>query len=120
MYLESTILRCALNDNEYSGNGTGLSLMNKRAVSGKIIFVIFIVIVSPAMAVSAPSGAELYKKHCSTCHPNATRMPNKRIVETMRNPRSIMPTFDQDKVSDRDADAIADYIRSQHAKKFLQ
>ncbi len=95
------------------------SSVKKWAASGEILFVIFIVIVSPAMAAQAPNGAELYKKHCSACHPDATRLSDSHIVEIMRNPPSPMPTFDKDKVSDRDADAIADYIRVQHAMKFF-
>ncbi len=100
--------------------GTGQnSSMKKWAVSSEILFVIFILIVSSGIAAQAPNGAELYKKHCSACHPDATRLSDSRIVETMRNPPSPMPIFDKDKVSDRDAEAIADYIRFKHAEKLF-
>jgi mono/diheme cytochrome c family protein len=100
--------------------GTGQnSSMKKRVISVEILIVIFISIASFATAAHAPNGAELYKKHCSACHPDATRLPDERIVEIMRNPPSPMPTFDNGKVSDRDADAISAYIRLQHAVKFF-
>jgi hypothetical protein len=37
----------------------------------------------------------------------------------MRYPPPAMPTFDNDKISDRDADAIANYIRLQISVKSI-
>jgi mono/diheme cytochrome c family protein len=63
------------------------------------------------MTADTPNGSELFKKHCSKCHPIAALMtgtPGTHIVEVMRHPKRDMPKFDTDKIPDRDADAIAE------------
>jgi mono/diheme cytochrome c family protein len=71
------------------------------------------------MADYASNGAALHKKHCSACHPSAARMSGARIVETMRNPPPAMPAFDNGKISDRDADALANYIQLEISVEFI-
>ncbi|NJD92144.1 MAG: c-type cytochrome [Geobacter sp.] len=76
----------------------------------------------------AASGEELFKQHCSVCHPDGGNIikPNrtlhkkalakegikdsKGIVKIMRNPEAGMTKFDAKTISDKDAKAIADYI----------
>jgi mono/diheme cytochrome c family protein len=91
--------------------------MIKWAVSSTVFFFVFILISSPGIAERASNGAAMYKKHCSACHPNAAKMSGVRIVEIMRYPPPAMPTFDNDKISDRDADVISHYIRLQISEK---
>jgi len=81
-----------------------------------------------ASAVFAASGEELFKKHCSACHPDGGNVVNpkkplgkkdlakngikdaKGIIKNMRNPGPGMAKFDKGTVSDKDAKAIAEYI----------
>jgi mono/diheme cytochrome c family protein len=91
--------------------------MKKWIESGAVLLVI--VIASYGMAANAPNGAELFKKHCSMCHPIAAVMRDSRIVEIMRNPKQDMPNFDAKNISDKDASAIADYIKLQIAMKSI-
>ena len=74
------------------------------------------------------TGEALYKKHCALCHPNGGNIirPEKTllkkdlasrgiktpkdIVNVMRNPGKGMKTFREDKLSEADAQKIADYI----------
>jgi len=83
---------------------------------------------SVATASFAASGEELFKKHCSACHPDGGNVINPKktlskkslakngikdpqaIVKTMRNPGPGMAKFDKGTVSDKDAKAIAEYI----------
>ena len=93
--------------------------MIKWIVASAVFFFVFMLISSPGMAERASNGTAMYKKHCSVCHPSAARMSGARIVEIMRYPPPAMPTFDNDKISDRDADAIANYIRLQISVKSI-
>lgn len=62
-------------------------------------------------AICGPEGELLYMKHCSGCHHDAAKLRSaKKIAETIRNPPAVMPKFDKDKISDRGAQEIADYI----------
>ena len=76
-------------------------------------------------AQAAASGEELFKQHCSVCHPNGgniikpheTLRKGEREVNTveeivgkMRHPGPGMATFDSNFLSDPDAKAIAEYI----------
>lgn len=57
------------------------------------------------------SGEALFKEKCSSCHPNATRISrNKNILKTIRNPPPYMPVFDEDRIPDKDAKKIAEYV----------
>jgi mono/diheme cytochrome c family protein len=91
--------------------------MGKWFLSGVIFSVIFIA--SQGMAADSPNGSALFKLHCSMCHPNAAVMRDSLIVEIMRNPKKDMPKFDKNKISDKDAAAIADYIKLQIAMKSI-
>jgi mono/diheme cytochrome c family protein len=93
--------------------------MGKLVLSSAVLFFILIFIISSSMAADAPNGAALFRKHCSLCHPSAAMMTGRRIVKLMRYPPPGMPTFNNDKLSDSDAAAIADYIRFQIATKFI-
>jgi cytochrome c6 len=75
-----------------------------------------------------PSGEELFKQYCSSCHPNGGNVSNPErtlhgsrlksnhittpddIVRIMRRPLSRMIRFDPAMLSDRDARIIAEYV----------
>ena len=83
---------------------------------------------SPADTVQAATGEELFKQHCSVCHPNGGNIINPKetlhkarreaekvntveaIVNKMRNPGPGMSKFNSNFLSDNDARAIAEYI----------
>jgi len=74
------------------------------------------------------SGKELFKQHCSACHPDGGNIINQKktlhkkdldsnnikkpgdIMRIMRNPGPGMTKFDEKAVADRDAKKIAEYI----------
>ena len=91
--------------------------MGKLVVSSAVLVVFLISIVSSGMAEDASNGVALFRKHCSLCHPCAAKMTGEHIVILMRYPPPGMPTFNNDKLSNKDATAIADYIRFQIATK---
>jgi mono/diheme cytochrome c family protein len=80
---------------------------------------VIIITASHGMAADKSNGSELFKKHCSMCHPIAAVMRDSRIVEIIRNPKQDMPKFDVKNISDKDASAIADYIKLQIAMKSI-
>ncbi len=62
-------------------------------------------------AICSPQGEYLYKKHCSGCHRDPAKLKRvENIASSMRNPPASMPQFGADRVSDIDAEAIANYI----------
>ncbi len=81
-----------------------------------------------ATAVFAASGEDLFKKHCSACHPDGGNVVNPKktlskkalaksgiktpqaIVKVMRNPEPGMAKFDKGTVPDKEAKAIAEYV----------
>jgi cytochrome c6 len=81
-----------------------------------------------ATAKTERSGEELFKEHCSTCHPeggniinpgktlrkehrDAHRISSKAdIVEKMRHPGKGMTSWSASTLPDEDAEAIADHI----------
>lgn len=81
-----------------------------------------------ATASFAASGEELFKKHCSVCHPGGGNIINakktlqkkdlatsgikdwKGVVKAMRKPGPGMNKFDKGTVSDKEARAIAEYV----------
>ena len=63
------------------------------------------------LAATQDAGEALYKKHCSSCHPRASKLKSvKDMVDKIRNPPPFMPGFDEQKISTGDANKIADYI----------
>lgn len=63
------------------------------------------------VAICGPLGEVLYMKHCSSCHHDAAKLKSvKNIAAIIRDPPAVMPKFDKDKLSDRGAKEIADYI----------
>lgn len=74
------------------------------------------------------SGEELFKQHCSVCHPGGGNIVNKQktlhkkdldannikkpgdITKLMRNPGPGMTKFDKKTVPDMDAKKIAEYV----------
>ncbi len=77
-----------------------------------LIFFILNTAASPAgVTICGPQGEVLYKRHCSACHRDAAKLNAvKNIVEIIRYPPAVMPNFGKDKISDRGAEEIADYI----------
>lgn len=81
-----------------------------------------------ATASFAASGEELFKKHCSACHPDGGNVVNPKktlskkdrekngmkdvqaLVKNMRNPGPGMAKFDKGTLPDKDAKAIAEYV----------
>ncbi|MCX5869215.1 MAG: c-type cytochrome [Deltaproteobacteria bacterium] len=76
-------------------------------------------------AQASATGEELFKQHCSVCHPNGgniikpheTLYKGERevntveaIVDKMRNPGPGMSKFDSNVLPDSDAKAIAEHI----------
>jgi cytochrome c6 len=76
----------------------------------------------------AASGEELFKQHCTACHPDGGNIVNpkktlhkkelakngvkdwKGVVKKMRSPGPGMNAFDKGTLSDKDARAIAEYV----------
>jgi mono/diheme cytochrome c family protein len=57
-------------------------------------------------------GAVLYKKHCSGCHGDAAKIKlSVNIVKFMRDPVPPMPSFSVEKITENDAQLIADFVR---------
>lgn len=69
--------------------------------------------VAAGVALSQNDGDALYRKHCILCHPDAAKLrSSKDIISLMRNPPiPEMPAFGEEKLSDGNAKAIADFIR---------
>lgn len=83
---------------------------------------------STTHTAQAATGEELFKQHCSVCHPNGGNIINPKetlhkahreagkantveaIIHKMRNPGPGMSKFDSNFLSDSDARAIAEYI----------
>lgn len=81
-----------------------------------------------ASSAIAASGEALFKQHCAVCHPaggnivNPKRTLHKKdldqygiknregIVKYLRKPGPGMPVFDAKTITDKDANAIADYV----------
>lgn len=101
----------------------------KRAVT--LAFALSVISLCSATADTtalAATGEELFKQHCSPCHPNGNniiepenslhkkdRVANKvdsveAIIGRMRNPGPGMSKFDSKVLPDKDAKAIAEYI----------
>jgi hypothetical protein len=67
---------------------------------------------SPCGAASQREGAALYRKHCSVCHREASKLARSGdLVESLRNPPVGMPAYSEDKLSDADVHALREYIR---------
>jgi len=83
---------------------------------------------SPAQQTRLRTGEALYKQYCSPCHPDGGNVSDRQrtlrgsalrkrniatpeaIVNIMRHPISRMIRFDEATISDKDAQAIAEYI----------
>jgi mono/diheme cytochrome c family protein len=72
---------------------------------------------SAAISIESASdsrGSALFKKHCSGCHRDAAKIKlNISIVKFMRDPIPPMPPFSIEKISDKDAQLIADFVKQQ-------
>jgi len=94
-----------------------------------IFFVAFQMIEPTAgTAAQANAGEDLFKQHCAPCHPNGGNIVNPQktlrqkdreangvktasdIVGKTRNPGPGMTKFDEKALSNKDAQAIAEYI----------
>lgn len=103
----------------------------------KKIFFVFSIIAAAVFVVSAafseqPAaknvGEVKFKEHCAVCHPNGGNIVNQKkalfkagreanniktasdIIKNMRNPGPGMSKFDEKTLSDKEAQAIAEYI----------
>jgi cytochrome c len=69
--------------------------------------------ISPCNGASLYDGASLFQKHCSLCHTTALNVRSSGdVLDLVRTPPAGMPTFAKDRLSDGDAWAIGDYLRS--------
>ena len=99
-----------------------------------IVLVLVVALCLPALVVFAEnpaagkSGEDLFKEHCTMCHPDGGNIINPRktlnkkdlaanniaseadIVRIMRNPGPGMTNFDEKAIPDKDAAEIAKYI----------
>ncbi|MHB8845039.1 MAG: c-type cytochrome [Nitrospirota bacterium] len=67
--------------------------------------------VSLCSAAAQSDGAALYRKHCSTCHPQAlTTGSTADLFGIVRTPPPGMPAYGEDKLSDLDVRAIGEYL----------
>jgi mono/diheme cytochrome c family protein len=63
-------------------------------------------------AAEQPDGATLYQKHCASCHPDGSKLKlDVPLHNSLRTPPLGMPSFGQEKLSDRDVQAIGTYLR---------
>jgi cytochrome c6 len=102
--------------------------MKKRILVAAILIPILVCPTSATEGLAAANGESLFMKHCNVCHakggniinPPKTLMQNdlqangmntiEALVKNMRNPGPGMIPFDEKKVSDTEAIAIAEYI----------
>jgi len=65
-------------------------------------------------ATQEKTGEALFNKHCVLCHREGNKIERIRepadIAKVMRNPTGSMPEFNEEKISDHEADAIAKFI----------
>ena len=88
-------------------------MKNIRVSSILIVLVLYGIVPGVCIGSSQDDGAKLYKKHCISCHPDDHKLRSSRdIIFLMRNPPVVMPVFGVEKLSDYDAQAIADFISS--------
>lgn len=101
----------------------------KRLVS--VVIVVMVCSWSVASAGDAAkknSGEKLYTQHCAVCHPGGGNIVNPKktlgknalvannikteedIIKVLRNGVPGMPKFDENAISKKDAQEIADYI----------
>lgn len=97
--------------------------MKKQTLTFAVVTLIF-----AAASAFAATGEELYKQHCASCHPDGGNIIKpkytlhkkdmaregikdaKGIIKIIRKPEAGMTAFDKKTISDKDAQAIADYI----------
>jgi mono/diheme cytochrome c family protein len=84
------------------------------------LFMLALIFMCASVAVSVESsyesrGSVLFKKHCSGCHRDAAKIKlDVNIIEFLRDPIPPMPSFNNDKISDKDAQLIANFIKLQN------
>lgn len=79
-----------------------------------LICISFVVAIPPCSG-EQKSGEDLFNRNCSTCHPKLNIFTgNRDVVRIMRNPPQYMPRFDTERISDKDAKMIEDYILRYH------
>lgn len=87
-----------------------------------------VILVFAAASAFAATGEELYKQHCASCHPDGGNIIKpkytlhkkdmdregvkgaKGIIKLIRKPEAGMTAFDKKTISDKDAQAIAEYV----------
>jgi cytochrome c6 len=85
-------------------------------------------VVAAEDAAKNSSGEKLFLKHCTVCHPQGGNIVNPKktlgkndlavsnikteadIIKLLRNGAPGMPTFDENAITKKDAQEIADYI----------
>jgi len=86
-----------------------------------------ILAITSSTAIAA-SGEALFKQHCAVCHPDGGNIINPKrtlakkdldqhgiknredVVKYMRKPGPGMPAFDAKTITDKDANALAEYV----------
>jgi cytochrome c6 len=110
----------------------------KKCGLAVILFLIAIGVVGVAgmnsMEAAEKTGEQLFKEHCSLCHPEGGNIINPKktlqkkdretnniktaedAIRIMRKPGPGMTVFDKNSLSDKDARKIADYIFKKFTK----
>jgi len=101
----------------------------RKSLLVSVLFVLALAFVMTAgIASSEEEGKALFETHCALCHAGGENVINPQktlhaeslkkhgittasdIVKIMRNPKPGMIKFDKQKISDHDAEEIAEYI----------
>jgi len=101
----------------------------RRSLLLSVFFVLALAfILNTGVAASEKQGEELFETHCALCHGGGGNVINPQktlhadslkkhgittvddIVKIMRNPKPGMIKFDEKKISNHDAEEIAEYI----------
>jgi hypothetical protein len=88
--------------------------MNRQNVFFQAVMFLFLETITAAVcaAGSPVDGAALYRKHCAGCHPAAAAFKSaENIVSLLREPPAAMPAFGTGRLSEREAQAVDDFIR---------
>ena len=85
-----------------------------RSVTVSLTMAVLFVCCAAVLCTAAgrPDGAALYQKHCVSCHPDGSKLKlDIPLLGTLRTPPVGMPAFGQEKLSDRDVQAVGEYLR---------
>jgi len=91
-----------------------ITVCSPRSFTASLTMAVLLVCGAAALCTAAerPDGAELYQKHCVSCHPDGSKLKlDIPLLGTLRTPPVGMPAFGPEKLTDRDVQAIGEYLR---------